>query len=59
MTGDVPFSGAVIHGGQSSISITEQLEPIPKLAVQELVNESIESIPQRYERLKVLDSDSD
>ena len=52
------FSGAVIHGGQFSISMTEKLKPIPKLAVQEWLMK-VESSPQRYEGLKVLDSDCD
>ena len=49
------FSGAVIHGGQFSISINS-LNQSPKLAIQE---SKVESSPKRYKRLKVLDSDSD
>lgn len=49
------FTGAVIHGGQFSISINS-LNQSPKLAIQEV---EVKSSPKRYKRLKVLDSDSD
>ena len=49
------FTGAVIHGGQFSISISS-LNQSPKLAIQEV---EVKSSPKRYKRLKVLDSDSD
>ena len=49
------FSGAVIHGGQFSISINS-LNQSPRLTIQEAKGESS---PKRYKRLKVLDSDSD
>ena len=49
------FSGAVIHGGQFSISINS-LNQSPKLAIQEAKKESPR---KKYKRLKALDSDSD
>ena len=49
------FMGAVIHGGQFSISLNS-LNQSPKLAIQEV---EVKSSPKRYKRLKVLDSDSD
>ena len=49
------FTGAVIHGGQFSIS-KNSLNQFPKLAVQEA---KVESSLKRYKRSKVLDPDSD
>ena len=49
------FKGAVIHGGQFTISINS-LNQSPKLFIQETKDESP---PKQYKRLKVLDSDSD
>ena len=49
------FTGAVIHGGQFSIS-KNSLNQSPKLAVQEA---KVESSLKRYKRSKVLHHDSD
>ena len=49
------FTGAVIHGGQISISINS-LNQSPTLTTQET---EVKTPSQRYKRLKVLDSDSD
>ena len=49
------FTGSVIHGGQFSISINS-LNQSSKFAIQEV---GVKSSPKRYNRLKVLDSDSD